>query len=346
MSGRDMVTERQRRVLNVIVDAYIRDAAPIASEVIARNRSLGVSPATIRNDVAQLEDEGYLTRPHTSAGSIPLDKAYRVYVDSIASIATLRIPVDVRYAVRKKLVEVEREVDDWASVAAALLASLVGNLAIATFPKARESRIRHIEVVPLQEFVALLIIVLEQTRLRRQLIRLKEPVDRASLEVAANRLTDLLTGHSWREIDAETMVLSPLEEEILDTTIFMLKAEEGGTHRDHYVDGLRNLLDQPEFARNERVRAVVKGVEDGSLAQAVLEEVPEGGVVRVVIGQENRGDMLWPLSVVIGQYGIPGGAEGAIGTVGPVRMEYATAIAGVQLITGVMSELVEGVHGG
>ena len=341
-----MLTERRRRIMNAIVDAYIREAAPIASEAIARNSDLGVSPATIRNEVAELEDEGYLTRPYPSAGSVPLDKAYRVYVESVASVGMKRIPGRVRNSIRRRLIGVEQDIDEWASVAAVLLAGLVGNLAIATFPKARESRVRHIELVSLQELLALLVVVLGQATLKRQLIRLREPVELVELEKSAQRLRGLLTGHGWRDVDRRAMELSPLEEEVLDTTIVLLKEEERAAYPDHYVDGLRNLLDQPEFGENEKVRAVVESVEDGSLAQAVLEETPNEGVVKVVIGQENRGNMLRPLSVVIGQYGVLGGAVGAIGAVGPVRMEYARTIASVELMADMMSTLVEGVQSG
>ena len=131
---------------------------------------------------------------------------------------------------------------------------------------------------------------------------------------------------------------------MVDATTEILREEDRDIFRDHSVDGLRNLLAQPEFAENERVRLLVERVEDGSLAQAVLEETPEGDVARVIIGQENRGDILWPLSIVICQYGIPDQAMGAVCAVGPTRMEYARTIAGVRFMASVMSDLVETVH--
>ena len=110
------------------------------------------------------------------------------------------------------------------------------------------------------------------------------------------------------------------------------------------MNGLRNLLSQPEFTENDKIRNLVEGVEDGSLVQSILKETPDGSVVRVIIGRENRGDTLRPLSIVICQYGIPDEAAGAVGAVGPTRMEYSKTIASVQFMSSVMSELVEGVH--
>ena len=339
-----MPTPRQETILRIIVDDYISTAAPISSETVARSHDLGLSPATIRNEVAELEEAGYITRPHPSAGSIPLDKAYRFYVEPLVAADTDRIPARTRRTIRKKLTEMQRDMDEWASVAAAILARLAGSMAIATFPKAKESRVRHLELVPLQDLSPILIVVLEQARVRRQLIRLSEPVEPTELEASTNRIKGQVLGLTRREIKSQVVTRTPLEEEMVDATILILREEDRAIYRDHYVDGLRNLLNQPEFAENDRVRTLVEGVEDGSLVQAVLAETPDGGMVRVIIGQENRGDMLWPLSIVICQYGRLHQAVGALGAVGPTRMEYSKAIAGVQFMSSVMSDLVETVH--
>ena len=340
------MTPRQATVLNLIVDDYITAAAPIPSQAIARKHDLGVSSATVRNEVAHLEDSGYLTRPHTSAGSVPLDKAYRFHVESLTSIEMERIPEGVQSTIRARLSEVERDLDEWARVAATVLASLVGNMAITTFPKARESRVKHLEVVQLQDLLAMAIIVLEQARLRRQIIILRERVEPSEMEASANKVRNYLTGLTRREIEINEFELTPLEESLVDATVLSLREEERGTYSEHYLDGLRNLLNQPEFSGNERVRPLVEAFEDGTLVHAILEQTPEGNVVRVTIGQENRGDMLWPMSVVICQYGIPDQVFGAMGAIGPTRMEYSKTIAAVKFLSSAMGELVEGVSSG
>lgn len=340
-----MPATRKNDILNLIVDDYIKGGFPIASDSLVRNHGLGVSSATIRNDVAELEQGGYITRPYASAGSVPLVKGYRVYVETVAVAQADRISPSLQASIRKQLTDVEGDVDAWTSVAAAALARLVGNMAIATFPKAQEARVRRVEVVGLQDLLVLLIVVFEQVRLRRQLIRLTEPVSQLGLETIANRVNEAVQGLTKQEIETKQMSLSPLEGELVDTTMLMLKDEDLASGHDQFLDGLANLLAQPEFAEMEKMRAVLEGVEDGSLAHAILDEAPQTGTIRVVIGHENRGVALWPLSIVISQYGIPGEAAGTVAAVGPMRMEYSRAIAGVELMALAMSEMVENVHG-
>ncbi len=336
-----MLTQRQETILNLIVDQYTQTAAPIGSETIARSCGLGVSSATIRKEVARLDEEGYITRSHPSSGSVPLDKAYRLYVESMAADAQSAVPPGTRRFVRRRLGDVERDLDEWTGAAATVLAQLVGNMAIATLPKARESRVRHLDLVRLQDFLAMLIVVMEQARLRRHLIRLEEAVGERQLEQAANRMRDQLHGLTRREIESKSVAANPLEEAVVDAAVVILREEERETYSEHYVDGLRNLLGQPEFEDNDRVRAIVEGLEDRSLVHAVLDETPDGDVARVTIGEENRGVLLWPLSIVICQYGIPHQAVGAVGAVGPTRMQYRETIANVQFMASVMSDLVE-----
>ena len=339
-----MLTLRQELLLNLIVSDYISDAAPIASESLTRTHNLGVSSATIRNEVAILEEQGYITRPHASAGSIPADKAYRLYVESVLADDTNELPSPARDVIRHQLVNVEHDIDAWGNVATALLAQLVGYMGIATFPKMKESRVRHIELVQVQDSVTMLIVVLEQARLRKHLVRLDDPVESVQLETISQRIRAELIGLNRREIESKPMQLSPVEKDLVEATVLILKDEDLASQSERYVDGLPNLLIQPEFDDQDMMRSIVQGVEDGSLIDAVLSEAPEGSVVEVVIGHEHVGDVLRPLSVVICQYGIPGEISGAVGAVGPTRMEYTKTISGVKFISGVMSGLVEGAY--
>lgn len=338
-----MLTKRQELILGIIVADYTRTASPIASEALARNDALAVSAATIRNDVAALEAEGYIAHPHSSAGSVPLDKAYRFYVESLEPVATA-LSSPARARARRRLRNALRNLDEWANVSAAVLSGLVGNMAIATLPKARESRVRHIDLVHLQDVLVMLIVVLEHARLRRQLIRLPYAIDTAEIEETTARLRARITGLNHQEIASQVIRRTPFEEELVEATAVALRDEDKAMYRDHYVDGIRNLLSQPEFAENERAHAIIEGVEDGSLAQAILSETPEGGVVRVIIGEENPEDVMSPLSVVVCQYGTPHHAVGAVGVVGPTRMEYPKTMAGVKFMSSAMNELLESVH--
>ena len=340
-----VLTLRQKTILNLIVSDYIHGAVPVASQALSQNHSLGVSPATIRNDIMELERESFLGRPYSSAGTIPLDKAYRVYVESMPLVQMHRVPNDVKIRVRSRLVEVEQDMEEWSSVAATLLANLVGNMGIATFPRAYQSRVRHLQVVSIQDNQALLIVVLEQGRVKHQFVRLEEPLPSDAVQAMANKLNDVSCGKSAKEICVTNLDLSSIEECLINATIDILEQEDIARRPEYYLLGLSNILRQPEFTSSDSVGEIVGAIEDGSLAQAVLNEAPDGTMVRVVIGHENQEDKLRPLSLVLSQYGIPGEASGVVGAVGPMRMEYDRTIAGVQLMVELMSDLVESVQG-
>lgn len=339
-----VITFRERTILNLIVSDYIREATPVASDALVRRHDLGVSPTTIRNDVMDLEHNGFLTRPHPSAGAVPLDKAYRLYVETISLEGPSSLPFEARSSAKRRLSEAEHDIDEWRNEAAAVLAGLVGNMAIATFPASNEIRIRHVELVSLKDVLGLLVVVLEQARVRQQFVRFEVPVPPAEVQTISNKLNALLRGMSSREIEMRPLELSATEEDVVGTTVDILREEEKSRYKDYFLAGLRNLLSQQEFGDKDALEVVVQSVEDGSLGHAVLAQAPEGSVVRVVIGRENDGVVLWPLSVVLGRYGIPGEMDGIIGAIGPVRMEYERAMAGVEFMTTLMTELVETVH--
>jgi len=291
-----------------------------------------------------LEQNGFLTRPHPSAGAIPLDKAYRLHVETISVDGPSRLPSEVQSSARQRLNVAERDIDEWRNEAADVLAGLVGNMAIATFPSSDETRIRHIELVSLKDVLGLLIIVLEQAKVRQQLVRFEMPVAPAEMQTISNKLNALLRGMSSREIETKPLELSTAEEDVVGTTVDILREEEASRYNDHFLAGLRNLLSQPEFEDKDSLEVVIRSIEDGSLGRAVLAQAPDGSVIRVVIGRENAGDMLWPLSIVLRRYGIPGEMNGVIGAIGPVRMEYGRTIAGVEFMSALMTDLVETVH--
>ena len=346
-----MLTQRQKLILRYIVDDYIHDAAPISSESLARGHRLGVSSATVRNEVAALEEFGFISRPHPSAGSVPDDRAYRLYVESFLADAH-RVSSRARDAARARLMGARDDIDRWGSAAAAVLAQMIGNLGIATPPKTAAARVRHLELVPVRDILALLIVVMEQAKLRKQLLRFDRPVAADELEAMSARIRGRVLGLSRREIAVRSQDgggdgdggMSGPERKAMGAAMDILKAEDAAQSDDHFVSGIRNLLDQPEFADYALARPIIHGVEDGALITAALAEAPTSRVVRVVIGREHRGEALKPLSVVVCRYGIPDRALGVVGALGPTRMEYARAISGVALVSSIMNSMVESLY--
>ncbi|MBM2832839.1 MAG: Heat-inducible transcription repressor HrcA, partial [Dehalococcoidia bacterium] len=327
---------RRGAVLRVIVREYIDKASPVGSAHVARAHSLGVSAATIRNEMAALEDEGYITHPHTSAGRIPSDKGYRYFVEAL--METDRLPGHMRQAVQARILEVEGEPEEWAVVATSFIAGLAEALALVTFPRARAARVKHLELVALQDFLALLVLVLQEARVKQQLLHVDEAVTQDELFRVANRLNASFNGSTAQQISQQSLALNPLEERVTRTVTKLMEAEDARTAEVAQLAGMRSLLSQPEFASNERTLGLMDLVEDRRLLGSLVSQMAGDGDVRVFIGSENPTEAMRDYALILAPYGIPGEIQGTLGVLGPTRMHYARAIAAVSFLSGVMSE--------
>ena len=336
------LTPRRRAILNIIVAEYIATATPVASETILRTYQIGVSSATIRNDMAYLEKEGYITKPHTSAGSIPLVKGYRYYVESISKDSEL--PLEEQHRIRDSFQNIE-EIERWLKVAAAMLARLVGNAALVTFPKVRQYHLKHLELVALHEFLALLVVVLSETVLRQQLVTFHEPVTQEQLTIIANKLNAHYTGFTSSQILSQKLAATPEEKQVTEATVDMMAAEDDLDYHATYLEGLRLMLGQPEFIGKERMLRVMELMEARDWLTPVLHQQLGDKQVQVVIGEESHDESLKDLSLVLSHYGIPRKVKGTIGVIGPTRMDYRRAISTVSYMSDVLSYLVAGVYG-
>jgi heat-inducible transcriptional repressor len=335
------LTPRREAVLSIIVSEYIATALPVASEAIFRNYSLGVSPATIRNDMAYLEEEGYIARPHASAGSVPLDKGYRHYVELLANEAEL--PLEEQYRIRRLFREVEEEFEKWLRLAATIAARLVRNAALVTFPKPRQCRFKHLELVALQEFVVLMVLVLSEAILKRQLLSFEEPMTQERVTIMASKLNAAYSGLTSSEILVKKLELTSEEEQVTEAVIDIMTAEDELEYEQPHLEGLRLMLGQPEFAQKDKMLGIMELMETKEwLSSALAQRSGEVGV-QVVIGEENRDETLRDLSLVFSSYGIPGQIGGTIGVIGPTRMDYRRAISTVDYMSEVLSGLVAGV---
>ena len=338
-----MLKSRTSTVLNILVENYIDSATPIASEDIVRRSPWKVSAATIRNEMAELEEEGYIVRPHISAGGVPSDKGYRFFVESLEDAPGP--PEALRHEISDRFSDAPRDQEAWVQLAAGVLSRMAGNMAIVTLPRATFSRLKQVQLVYLQDFLALLVVVLQQARVRQQILPLEEPLTQDELSEVSNKLNDGLSGLTYREINDRQLELTPLEEMVVDQVASTLKGADAESALEHSVDGLRLLLAQPEFGEAQKVRDVVEILEERVLLRSILSDVPRQGSVDVIIGAEHREEPLRPFSVVLSQYGIPDEASGAIGVVGPTRMGYGAAIGGVKYLSSYLSGLLMRIHG-
>ena len=329
-------------ILRTLVEEYIGTAVPVASESIARRSPIKVSSATVRNKMAELEEEGYIVRPHISSGGVPSSKGYRFYVETLDE--DLEPPPELRRQIRSRFGEVHRDMEAWIKLAAAVLSDLSDNMAIVTYPRMVSSRIKYVQLVLLEEFLALMIVVLEEARLRKHLIPLENPRDQADLTTVANKLTDVFAGLTYREILEKTVELTPFETAVTQDALAILKEDAENAAIDHSIDGLRLLLGQPEFDQRGKAQEVVEILEEKVLVRSILSEAPEVGNIAVHIGEENVEESLKPFSIVLCQYGVPEEASGVVGVIGPTRMEYSNVIGGVKFLSSFMGDLITPTH--
>ena len=338
-----MLSERKEHILRIIVGEYISLASPVGSEAIARSYGLGVSAATIRNEMARLEEDGYIIRPHISGGSVPSDRGYRYYVESMVQE---EVPLEEQRMLSHLFHQVERELAEWNRLAAALLARMVHNVAIVTSPKAAASRIKHLELVALQESLVLLILLLQQAKLKQQLIAFDEVISQGELGTISRKLSVLFQGSTRSQVLARSEGLSPIEEQVKNAIVQIMAGEDEQRYEEPYIEGLRHILTQPEFAHAQNMLCLMEVLESRDMVRYLLPEMLVEGGVRVIIGAENREDAMKECSMVVTQYGVPGEVNGVLGVIGPRRMPYGRAISSVRYMGSLMSDLVAELYTG
>jgi heat-inducible transcriptional repressor len=337
-----MITTRSGKILNYVVRQYIAKAVPVPSQVIADAADLGVSPATIRNEMAHLEKEGYLIRPHTSAGCIPSDMGYRYYVESIEN---LTLPREEQRLISHTFHQVEKEVEVWVSLTATLLARLAQNVAVVSLPKSTDCKLKHVELIAVQDSRALVVVVIDGAQVKQMLITFDEPVSQPTLSTISIKLNSAYAGLTSQQISNSKIELSPLEKKATEFLVGIMQTEDSKEYQEPYLEGWHFMLNQPEFAHSDQMSALMELVERRGLLKVIAPLSLGQRGVHVIIGKENQYEPIQNCSVVICRYGIPEEATGTIAVVGPTRMPYSRTIPTVYYLSSVLSQLVAGLYG-
>lgn len=331
------LTERRAAILQLIIHDYIDNATPVGSETIVRKYGLKVSPATIRNEMVKLEEEGYLTQPHTSAGRVPSDLGYRYYVESLMEEEDLS--PDAKRQILHQFHQVAAQMDAWLDLAASVLAQYARNLALVTAPHSPQVHFRHAEIISLEDYLALLVLVLQEVQAKEQVLLFSEPVSQEELWRTANQLNEELVGLTAPEIRARQLELTRLGRQALEAVLRLMEEEDNVEYPSPRLSGLRNVLSQPEFARGDKMLGVLEVLEERNLSRAIpMDRIAQDGVT-VIIGSENWQDAMRECSVVVTRYGVPGWS-GMLGILGPTRMHYPRAISTVRYLASVLTEVV------
>ena len=337
-----MLSPRTETILKSIVNWYIDHAVPVSSQNLVHDYDLGISSATVRNEMAFLEQEGYIIRPHTSAGSIPLDKGYRFYV---ASLEETSLPVSEQRMISHLFHQVEGRLDEWLSLAATVISRLSQNTAVITVPSTSDCQLRHIELVSIQDSLVLLVLVLRGARIKQQLLTLENPISQADLTAISAKMNQYFVGLTASQIKAKEIPASTLEQKLTDNLIKIMQAEDEREYNQSYLEGLHFMLNQPEFSHSRRIFTIMELLEHRAMLGTILPPEQNDQLVRVVIGRENKAEIAQDCSLVISHYGLLHEASGTIVVLGPTRMDYARVIASVSYLSVLLSGLVAELYG-
>ena len=336
------LTPRSETILKSIVEQYIARAVPVPSQNVLHNHGLDVSSATIRNEMMRLKQEGYIIQPHTSAGSVPSDKGYRHYVETLDDV---RLPINQQRMINHLFHQVETRMEEWARLTATLLANMSQNMAIVATAKPDNCLFKHLELVSIQDSTALLVLVLLGAIVRQQLTVFDQPVSQVELSSVSDKLNSIFAGLNNQQILAKKTELFELEKSVTDCIVDIMKTEDEIEYEEPYLDGLQFIFNQPEFANTRQTSASLALTENKNLLRVILpDKLTESGV-HVIIGKENKSEVIQNYSVVISQYGIPGEAIGCLAVIGPTRMPYARSIASVDYLAEVLSSLIAWLYG-
>lgn len=342
-------TERQRRILARLVTEYIEQGEPVASAWLAEHSDLGLSPATVRNILARLEEQGLVHQPHTSAGRVPTDSGYRMYVDGLlGSRKRSRPQPDLEARLRRA-----GTVGDLMENASQELSRVSHHVGFALVPAAPSIRLRHVDFVNLEAHRVLVILVATGGQITHKVIEPPEPFDDMALRHAANYLNAEFAGLTLHEVRTEIVARLRQERVLYDALVSRALSLARTGLADHtpeealYVQGASGLIDQIASESGDRdralqtLRALFRMIEEKHRLVELISKYLEAQGITVVIGSENFEVDLHPFSLVASTFHSPQ-ESGTVGVIGPTRMRYVKAISVVEGVSQVMTKVLEG----
>ena len=332
------LTPRQRVLLGLLVREYTESAAPVGSKWLAAQYALSVSSATIRNELVFLEDLGLVRQPHTSAGRVPTEMGYRYFVGNL--MLERELPLDDRRRIRQQFHQLGLELTQWLQLSAVVLADTVRNAALVTVPKASQVRFKHVELMSTYGTAVLLVLVLQDGTVRQQGLLVRQAMAQSDLSSVSDRLCGMCAGQSASEIEALAPTLAPFEREVMAMVASAMRDAHRAAAVEAYHEGVRHLLVQPEFSSGAGANRALRLVESDWLITKVLPQVFSAEGVTVIIGSEEMLPETNDLGLVLTRYGVGHELVGALGVLGPARMQYERVVPAVRYMAGLLSGLV------
>lgn len=340
---RDELSERNKKILEAIIEDYIVTAEPVGSRAVTKRHGLALSPASVRNVMADLEEMGFLASPHTSAGRVPTDKAYRFYVDSLLTVRKIDKPE--RELIRKQYSAAGRDIGAVLHETSRMLSAVSHYTGIVLAPRFSSTIFRHIEFVKLSGRRILTILVAQNGSVQNRLIESAEEFEAADLVRMSNYLNELLAGLPVAQVRSRILEEMKGEKVLYDSLIARALAlseqtlEEEGAQI--FIEGQTNILEQPEFADVGRMKTIFRAFEEKGHLVDLLDRSMDAQGVQIFIGAETHLNRMEGLSVVTSTYLTGKNTLGVLGVIGPTRMGYAKVIPIVDYTAKLVSRLLE-----
>lgn len=332
------LTRRQEEILSLIVRTYTQSPEPVSSKYLAENCGLNVSSATIRNEMAVLEDLGYVAAPHTSAGRIPTESGYRYFVKRLLDSGDLSPAEQAR--ITERFQGASPATEQWMRATATTLARTARTAALVTAPMAETNRFKHLELISIQGRLVLMVLVLHGGAVHQQMLTLAESVSQNRLSEVANQVNTLCQGLTANEVRMKAVQMPVLEREVIDLAADLIEKSDTNHLQLIYRDGLSEVIST--FDNSEGAQQAVRVFEERAFLNTILNEIltPIVNHVQVVIAGEGRWEEMRHLSMVFSRYGIPGQISGAVGVLGPTRLDYGRAISAVRYVSHLMTDML------
>ncbi len=355
-------TERRQFILKLVVEEFIQNASPVASETIVRKYGLPVSSATVRNELSALEEMGYLTHWHTSAGRVPTDSGYRFFVENLMELASLSL--EEQRTIRHQFYQVRGEFDQWIQLAGAILARTAQNASVVTFPRAEQLIFKSVELIAIHDTVVLVVLVFHGGTIKQQTLNLEQARGQEELRRVAAHISEQCSNCTISQVEAilereckqQPPGFNELELQVLEMVTHAMRQFEDQIQDQIHSDGLLEMFSQPEFnptlKREEdaqravtRMRRMLEILKSGRGLDSLISQVLTSEGVQVIIGGEHSENEMREYSVVLARYGVSGELAGVLGVIGPTRMAYPRSISTVRYISFVMSDLLSDLYG-
>ena len=336
-SSEPVLSKRQRDILRMVIFDYVQAGRAVASRTLVERYRMPFSSATIRNEMAVLEEFGLLQVLHTSGGRVPTDAGYRYYVHHL--MGNVELPAGDQIMIRHQFQQAADRLDAWIELAATVLASTSGNVSLVTAPRTVIPRLRHFELIQLQPTVALIVLVTFESAVRQSMIHLPDETTQDALSRLADGLAPELRGLTADEVESRIPGSDAMARVVLGQVAAMLRQFESAEQVEIRHSGLEHMVGQPDVADLD-LQMMMGLVSSGGLMSALLPQISTGGDVQVFIGSDDLPHGLQRFGVVLSPYGIADVMTGVLGVLGPTRMSYWRTISTVRYMARLMSDLM------